>query len=213
VVATTWQSWGNWSNICSSVFLGYANPIPSGTAVPNWAFQNVTEAGTFNVAEAQAAGDLPESTAPSSSTSADSTPTGPSTSASTSSSSSGSTSSSDGDKTNVGAIVGGVVGAIVFLSVSTYVIFLIIRRSQRQRGNKVRSDSPPILDDSVIPRPFIIPQSSPPPKLYNPSDPTTFPSSPTGLLTQPTGGSHQMRSVSHYHSISDSSGYPGMAEI
>lgn len=205
-----WLTWGEWKTNCSTVYLVYPNPIPSGTAVPNWAFQSLSDATSFNATEAQRAGDLPESTAPASPTSSLSSPTaGSSTSAAATSSSS---SSNNGkSKSNAGAIAGGVVGGLVFVGAVAILAFLLVR-SRRRRREIHRPSSPGLLDDNVIPRPFLINRpSSPPPRFYNPSDPSTFPSSQNTLPAQSTGSSQPVRN-SHYHSVSDSR-YAGMAEI
>lgn len=56
-------SWSFWSSNCSSVYVGYPESIPDGTAVPQWAFQDVAPSGSFNIILAQAVGDSPESVA------------------------------------------------------------------------------------------------------------------------------------------------------
>ncbi|KAI9464345.1 hypothetical protein HD554DRAFT_2121705 [Boletus coccyginus] len=57
-------SWNVWDFNCSTVYPGvFAPGIPDGTAVPQWAFQDVTTSDLFNVTLAQSVGDTPESTA------------------------------------------------------------------------------------------------------------------------------------------------------
>ncbi|KAG6377333.1 hypothetical protein JVT61DRAFT_15124 [Boletus reticuloceps] len=56
-------NWSQWSFNCSSTYLGsYAPSVPSGTAVPQWMFQDVTITNMFNATHASFIGDLPEST-------------------------------------------------------------------------------------------------------------------------------------------------------
>ncbi|KAF8122181.1 hypothetical protein EV363DRAFT_1361496 [Boletus edulis] len=56
-------NWSQWSVNCSSTYLGsYAPSISSGTAVPQWMFQDVTITNMFNATHAQFIGDSPEST-------------------------------------------------------------------------------------------------------------------------------------------------------
>ncbi|KAF9068759.1 hypothetical protein BDP27DRAFT_1326569 [Rhodocollybia butyracea] len=192
------QTWSEWSSLScgSTVYTGYPNPVPPGTAIPHWAFQNYTAPGaTFNVTVAEAQGDSPESVAPSSASS---------TSGPGASNTPASTSSSSGGKSEAGAIAGGVVGGLAFISLLAVGVVFYRRRRQDNRSSE------PILDGAdmqmATPTPFVLPGSSstPPLKLYNPSDPSTFPQS---HLSQNT-------SSVHYRSLSDSTaGYSGNAEV
>jgi len=191
----TAEGWDAWSFNCTSeiypeVFL---DNIPSGTAVPAWAYLNVTAENVFNPSEAEAEAETnpPESTGTSAPTaSASSSPIGPP--------SSGSNKSS-----NAGAIAGGIVGGLVGLGlVAGAIAIFLVRRRRAYRApsasfgiygngaNPIRSPPPmsqeyrhPVYGDGV--------QTSL--KLYNPSDPSTHPSSPpaptihttdSGLLPQ-----------------------------
>ncbi|KAF9068757.1 hypothetical protein BDP27DRAFT_1326560 [Rhodocollybia butyracea] len=174
----------------------YPNPVPPQTAIPHWAFQSYNGPNaTFNVANAVALGELPESAAPSSASS---------TSGPGASNTPASTSSSSGGKSEAGAIAGGVVGGLAFISLLAVGVVFYRRRRQENRSSE------PILDGAdmqmATPTPFVLPSSSstPPLKLYNPSDPSTFPQS---HLSQNT-------SSVHYRSLSDSTtGYTGNAEV
>ncbi|KAF9068756.1 hypothetical protein BDP27DRAFT_768714 [Rhodocollybia butyracea] len=193
-------TWPAWSSNCSTVFDSvYPNPVPAGTAIPNWAFQSYSGAdATFNVTLAAVQGDLPESVGPSSTLPIVSTVTGLGASGTSTP-----TPSSKGGSSKAGAIAGGVVGGLAF--VSLLVVGAVFYR-RRRRDNRFPG---PILDGvdtmQTVPTPFVIPSSSPPPRVYDPSDPSTFPQSP---LMQDTV------STAHYRSLSGSSvGYSGMAEI
>ncbi|KAI6128276.1 hypothetical protein EDD17DRAFT_846712 [Pisolithus thermaeus] len=112
----TYVDWFAWVLNCSTTYVGYPESIPSGTAIPHWAYQDVTPDGNFNVTLAKAVGDRPETTATNASTTASLTP---SPSSSTSSTSSPSTQESN----NTGAIVGGVVGGVVGLVAAAIAIW------------------------------------------------------------------------------------------
>jgi len=189
-------TWSEYSSNCSTVYTtNYPNPVPPQTAIPHWAFQSYNAPGaTFNVNVSLAQGDSPESVAPSSTSStsgfgASNTPA---------------PTSSSGGKSEAGAIAGGVVGGLAFISLLAVGVVFYRRRRQDNRSSE------PILDGAdmqmATPTPFVLPSSSstPPLKLYNPSDPSTFPQS---HLSQNT-------SSVHYRSLSDSTaGYSGNAEV
>lgn len=59
----TYVDWPAWVLNCSTTYVGYPKSIPSGTAIPQWAYQDVAPSGNFNVTLAKAVGDSPESTA------------------------------------------------------------------------------------------------------------------------------------------------------
>jgi hypothetical protein len=209
----SYENWAQWTFNCTTVYTIFPNPIPSGTAVPNWAYQNISGNATFNATLAQLAGDLPESSAPPSPTSTTATETSTSAAATSSNANGNNKNKTD----HAGVIAGSVVGGLAFLSVMAILVALFIRHRGRSRSNPRSSSSPVLPDDDhdqmamATPTPFLIYPSSPPPKLYNPSDPSTFPSQNT-LTTQFTGST---RPTSHYHSViqSDTSIYNGIAEI
>ncbi|KAF8122168.1 hypothetical protein EV363DRAFT_858627 [Boletus edulis] len=100
----TETNWSLWSFNCSTTYPGFYPPgIPSGTALPQWMFQDVMKTDVFNATLAQSVGDLPESTANQAQSTP--TPTPPSTPTPTPS----------GGGSKIGAIVGGVVGGVVGL--------------------------------------------------------------------------------------------------
>ncbi|KAJ3739781.1 hypothetical protein DFH05DRAFT_498412 [Lentinula detonsa] len=198
--------WAEWSTNCSTVFLGlYPYAIPSGTAVPHWAYQAITGSASFNATIAQQAGDLPESSA-----AAASTASSTSTSASKPSTTVSSTASSDDatHKINAGAIAGGVVGGLAFLCMIILVIIFVRPCSRRKKGD-VRTGTAPLSDDDmslVMPIPFTLHHpTSTPLKPNDTSDPNIHPSSES--ITD----SRHMRE--HYLSWSGTSRYSGLAEI
>ncbi|KAF8427665.1 hypothetical protein L210DRAFT_994990 [Boletus edulis BED1] len=57
-------NWSRWSLNCSTLHPGVFSPgVPGGTAVPQWAFQDVTTSDRFSLKLAEVVGDTPESTA------------------------------------------------------------------------------------------------------------------------------------------------------
>ncbi|KAF9068760.1 hypothetical protein BDP27DRAFT_1326580 [Rhodocollybia butyracea] len=189
------STWSEWSSVCFTVYTNYPNPVPAQTEIPHWAFQSyIGVNATFNVADAVALGDFPESVAPSS-TSSTSTATG------------SATSSDNGGKLEVGAIAGGAVGGLAFISLSAVgAVVFCCRRRQENRSSE------PILDgvdmQMAAPTPFVLPSSSstPPLRPYNPSDPSTIPHDQSHMS--------QNTSSVHYRSLNDSSaGYTGSAEV
>ncbi|KIK71605.1 hypothetical protein GYMLUDRAFT_33783 [Collybiopsis luxurians FD-317 M1] len=200
------QPWGTWATNCTpSVFDGfYPYPIPPGTAVPHWAYQLYTNNDTFNATVAQLLGDSPESSSTSGPTNTQSSP----------SSATGSSSSSDGKgKSEAGAIAGGVVGGLAFLVIVAIIILLYLRQKRRKAAAK--RDRPSIDDDTALttPTPFLInPRSpSPPMRVYNPSDPSTYPATPSTYRTQ--SPETLASPTSHYRSLSDATNYTGVAEV
>ncbi|KIM63769.1 hypothetical protein SCLCIDRAFT_1213929 [Scleroderma citrinum Foug A] len=175
-------AWTSWSTNCSMTYPGvYPENIPSGTAIPHWAYQDVTKTDVFNATIAQLAGDAPESTAikpqatstmvtstipPTSITLVGNTGTQSPTPTPTPTPTP-SPSSSSNPKT--WTIVRGAVGGIVMLgAIATW--FYIRRRRQTK--------APPGGTMSTTTSPSTHPATHL--KLYDPSDPSTFPpSSPT----------------------------------
>ncbi|KAJ7172289.1 hypothetical protein C8R46DRAFT_143001 [Mycena filopes] len=153
-------TWTAFNGNCSTVYPGiYVDNIPSGTAVPHWAYQNVTAGNGFNSTVAQAQLNAPESTANSQPTTT-STPGG----------------ATPGKKSHAGAIAGGVVGGVVLLAVVCIAAFWFIRRRRR---NVAPSQTTPM---GYNPSGDITPFSTQTHKLYNPADPSTFPSSPSSAM-------------------------------
>ncbi|KAG1891125.1 hypothetical protein F4604DRAFT_1949427 [Suillus subluteus] len=222
----TYLDWSYWSYNCSQVFSQvYPHNIPSGTKVPNWAYLNVTAAG-FDPVVAQSAGDLPESTATSvqstGSVTYSSSVSASLTSSSGAATGSSTTSASDSTSSNIGAIAGGVVGGIAGAAV-------IISLATRYFVKRRRSSTTPFSDIgggpghtqshySANPDLFPMqPQMTQQPRLYDPSDPTTFPgslSSPTFPITS-SSNIYQHSSVpSHVFSQQPRPGqYAGAPEV
>ncbi|KAG0700535.1 hypothetical protein DFH29DRAFT_617442 [Suillus ampliporus] len=221
-------SWSAWSYNCSvagtPVYISvYPSDIPSGTLVPNWAYQNVS-AGTFDPVLAQQIGDSPESSATvvvqsissvthSTSVSASLTTSSPTTATGSSTASASSSSSS-----NVGAITGGVVGGIVGLAaiVGLATWFFVKRRRSSKAPPAAFSDiggGPGYIQNvNSNPHPFSMQQ----PRLYDPADPTTFPTSPPFPTVLTTSSSiYQNPSIpSHIFSQQSRPGqYTGAPEI
>ncbi|KAF8122179.1 hypothetical protein EV363DRAFT_1361488 [Boletus edulis] len=150
----TETNWSLWNFNCSTVYPGFYPPgIPSGTALPQWMFQDVTKTDVFNATLAQSVGDLPESTASQAQSSVSNSATTAGTSASltaepigtaagtsasltvkpiaTSTQTSTPAPSSGGSK--IGAIVGGVVGGVVgLLAIVGLAAFLILKNKPSQ---------------------------------------------------------------------------------
>jgi len=167
----TAEGWTSWSYNCTSVFPEeFTKNIPPGTAVPAWAYLDVTTEDEINLSDMQADMNAPESTGTSAPTaSASSIPSG------APAPTSGSNKSS-----NAGVIAGGVVGGLG-LFVGAVVIFFV-RRGRIRRApsasfgtygaNPLHSPSPMSQYGHGVA------MQTTPPRLYNPSDPSTFPSSP-----------------------------------
>ncbi|KAL1757188.1 hypothetical protein FB107DRAFT_260174 [Schizophyllum commune] len=196
--------WTMYSANCSSVAIEeFPRDIPGGTRIPHWAYQDVVTNNTFDIQTAinDAYSNAPESTASAKPTFSTSKSSGHSTATGSGMESSGSSSASGGgSKTNVGAIAGGVVGGVVGLAAIIGLAFFFLRRRKQQRAKAPSSAylAPP-MSSATPPLPpstpgafsekteFVPPNAPPTPKLYDPSDPTTFPSSPapTGTTYRP----------------------------
>ncbi|KII88418.1 hypothetical protein PLICRDRAFT_41576 [Plicaturopsis crispa FD-325 SS-3] len=194
----TVETWSAWKTNCSTVYIT-ALPdginIPSGTSVPSWAYLDVTTTDNFSPAAAEADLSSPESTGISS----QSTATSPKSTAAGSTASSTATGLSDSTPTasskkssNTGAIAGGVVGGVVGAAlIAAIVAFFLIRRRRAQTapsaaftGGPNHLMSPPpkaeyYADNNSLPpvTPFPPPSETAmsQPRLYDPSDPSTFP--------------------------------------
>ncbi|KAG2041609.1 hypothetical protein BDR03DRAFT_1006809 [Suillus americanus] len=200
----TYLDWSSWSSSCPQISIReYPNDIPAGTKVPNWAYLNVT--GTFNPVLAQSNGDLPESTATSVPTvtvihsttiSASLTTVSASlttlsaslttlslstalTSSSGAATGSSTTPASDSTSSNVGAIAGGVVGGIsgaaAIVGLATW-YFVKRRRSSTMPSATFNNivGGPGQTQGYYSTNTTTFPMAQQP-RLYDPSDPTTFP--------------------------------------
>lgn len=115
----SYASWSTWSTNCTSVYVSvYPGEIPENTAVPHWAYQNVTIYNDFN--ETVSASDTDASESSGVVPSATSTATSSSPPTITAS-----------EKVKSGIIIGAVVGIFVLLAIIGLVIWLVIRRRRR----------------------------------------------------------------------------------
>ncbi|KAK0459825.1 uncharacterized protein EV420DRAFT_292184 [Desarmillaria tabescens] len=137
----SYASWSSWSTNCTSVYVSiYLGEIPQNTAVPHWAYQNVTTIAASDTDASESTEAVPSATATSSVT--------PTITAS--------------EKVKSGIIIGAVVGAFVLLAVLGLVIWLVIRRrhkpkpSKRTRGNLVEYRSVPQTTQilATVPTPY-----------------------------------------------------------
>ncbi|KAG2041610.1 hypothetical protein BDR03DRAFT_945232 [Suillus americanus] len=223
----TYLNWSQWNYNCSQVFSQvYPSNIPSGTKVPNWAYFLKVTASGFDPVAAQNTGDLPESTATSvqstgSVTSASSVSASLTSSSGTATGSSTSNSKSSNAGAIAGGVVGGIVGAAVIIGLATW--FCFKRRRSATAPSAAFSDigGGPGYTQSVYsanPHPFPMqPQMTQQPRLYDPSDPTTFPGSPPSptVLTTASSNIYQNPSIpSHVFSQQSRPGqYSGTPEI
>ncbi|KAG2368316.1 hypothetical protein BDR07DRAFT_62936 [Suillus spraguei] len=189
----SYVSWSEWSSDCSSTADGrYPLDIPTATKVPNWAYLSLTD-GQFDTAAAQSNGDLPESSATGAYTTtvihSTTLPASLTTVYTSSTTTTGPSTSSGLASSNVGAIAGGVVGGIagaaVIIGLVTW-FFVKRRRSSTtlSAGFSNVGGSPGCTQSFYSTNTTIFPMAQQP-RLYDPSDPTTFPvhPHPTGLVT------------------------------
>ncbi|KAF9246138.1 hypothetical protein BU15DRAFT_70254 [Melanogaster broomeanus] len=224
-------SWSSWDYNCTSVYPSiFPMDIPSGTAVPAWAYQDVITSDMFNTTLAELTGDNPESTAthvqstgtlaatsassvPATLTSVplvSSTPTPTPTSTTTSS-----------NNSNTGAIAGGVVGGVVGVAAIAGVIAYLVIRNKRSQTPPSAQFTDPATAASYTnsmygsTNPFVPPPAQmTQPRLYDPSDPTTFPTSPVSptVLTTPSHN-YQNSSISYTSQAGRPTGYSGAPEV
>ncbi|THV04365.1 hypothetical protein K435DRAFT_835457 [Dendrothele bispora CBS 962.96] len=188
-------SWDVYSSNCTDKFEGMPPtvPIPSGLAIPHWAFTPLLSNGTVNV-PAIIADNSPDVTATSSATtqsaSGPSSPATPTSSSSSPSQSPDNSRGGGGGGTNAGAIAGGVVGGVVGLALLAALAFFLRRHLNKKKADSGESGSAG-AQMSIPPPGWVSPeqgstlrsmnhyrgdsQGSGTPKLYNPDDPSTFP--------------------------------------
>ncbi|KAJ8590350.1 hypothetical protein M405DRAFT_816399 [Rhizopogon salebrosus TDB-379] len=189
----TFQNWSAWSVNCTQVhYSTFPLNIPSGTVVPHWAYLDVVTSDKFNATAAQLAGDTPESTA----TQAQSTSSIVSSTASVSASlttivtgsstaqTPSSTSTSKGS--HVGDIAGGSVGGVIGIAIAGIAAWLFVRRRRSRR----RTPSETFKDISGGPGFTQSAYMTQQPRLYNPSDPSTFPPASGEILINTSIPSH-----------------------
>jgi hypothetical protein len=185
--------WPTYITQCTSIMISaYPVDIAQGTAVPHWAYIDVTQLpnSTWSANNSMTVGRDPEVFPKAINTvSGGSSSTIPKSTITKTSGSSGPTSSTNTKGgTNVGAIVGGVVGSIVPLTILAIAIALYMRK-RRQQSQPSHPGFIPNLDDEYKGRPVSYTTPAAPFTPYNPSDPSTFPpqSPPTSVAytTQP----------------------------
>ncbi|KAF9647146.1 hypothetical protein BDM02DRAFT_2802311 [Thelephora ganbajun] len=201
-------SWTMWVPACDSVYVTqYPIDIAQGTAVPRWAYYNITSlpTQTYNETVAISIGRDPEELPKQISTMLSESSTGTSGKFTLTKSSTGlpGPTNANGSNnitkggTNVGAIVGGVVGSIVPLTILAVLVLLYMRHRRQQQGQQQQQQvlSPGAMDPynqrqlSTYGPPVTTVPFTP----YNPSDPMTFPpQSPPNSVTYTTP-SHNTR--------------------
>lgn len=184
----SWITYPAWITNCTSVSAAgtFSEPIPIGSRVPNWAYLDPTRASDdkWNASAAQLAGDSPEITG-----SASNVPTSTKNSQSTftpqttSPSSNSSNSSSKG-----GAIAGGVTGGIAGAALIAVVVAWITVRRRRARS---ALSAVAFYDQSDMGHGAILyPTVASAPRLYDPSDPSTYPpQAPSSIIRTTNYGS------------------------
>jgi len=201
----TTQSWTFWAQFCNQVYVTqYPGNIPFNTAVPHWAYLDFTVQDEFNPTIAQSAGGQPEMLAPVPSTvSLSTSSTGSSLPATTNPTSPSNSQDSNNNQTkkssNVGPIVGGVIGGVAFLGAIGVGVWILLRRRALTRSDKDHPDYP---EYSAIPHTSEHGGAQPSqPRLYDPSDPSTFP------------GNSDYEATGAYTTSSNKGHYTGAAEL
>ncbi|PVF99557.1 hypothetical protein CPB86DRAFT_289726 [Serendipita vermifera] len=154
VIYQLYSAWSYWRTNCTDDGLitvaTYPKPIPFGTAVPAWAYLDITMDDSFNPTDAKAMMYTPESTPPP-----------------TSSIRASNTVHSDGD--HVPIIVGGVVGCILGLGILSLLALFIQKRYNSQTSREVTPYT--IVSQMPPDAPLYTPWSPPPPQ-FSTVDPT-----------------------------------------
>ncbi|KAI0356569.1 hypothetical protein OH77DRAFT_1423500 [Trametes cingulata] len=186
--------WSLYAENCSTVYVNnYPEGIPVGTAVPAWAYLDITTTNRFDpvAAEALVNQGAPESTpssnSPTAGTVLTNAPSATSTAIGAPQSPDSNTDSPSSSKksNNLGAIVGGAVsGGVGLIAIGLVLFFWLRRRREMAR------DTPTGPVDLTGPEYggtveklaggeyAAVPPPIPSPKLYDPDDPSTFPESP-----------------------------------
>jgi len=193
-------SWTSWIAACETVYVAQLpSSIPQGTAVPHWAYFNVTTAlnETYDGATMISIGRDPEEMPKSINTVASGYTT-PGSTTKTSAGGLGSTgipAVTTKSRTKTGPVIGGVVGSVVPLTIIAFVLYFY-KRSRGENSKEVpqpepQTPSPDGMDPYKQHPPSMY---GPPPTVnsipytpYNPSDPSTFPpQSPPSSATYTT---------------------------
>lgn len=159
-------SWSSWSEDCITNFTGsFPKNIPVDTAVPGWAFDDLTDK-TFDAGVALQETSLPESTA----THDPSTETSSSVSSTSRGEQETFTVAPAANKSsrNVGAIAGGVVGGVIGLVLLCLLIaLLLIKLLKNRRVGASNGKRSPVLQEKTKPQYQAVPYApmpvSPPP--------------------------------------------------
>ncbi|RDX53007.1 hypothetical protein OH76DRAFT_62051 [Lentinus brumalis] len=165
-------AWTDYTTHCvNKTILSYPRPVPSGTAIPAWMYQNVTKTNRFNVYEAIAASEqgLPDTTG----TNTPPIPTVPPASAS--------------PLQDVGVIVGAAVGGVLGLALLGVLLYhVLLRRRHYERVAQGQAAEKPATSAAIrrtqtrqdTDRSMSLLSTYTMP-IYNPDDPSTFPPPPT----------------------------------
>ncbi|KAI9508317.1 hypothetical protein F5148DRAFT_930723 [Russula earlei] len=204
----SWITYTTWRINCTSVATPgtFPKPIPEGTRVPSWAY--IDPGDDWNVTAAQLVGDAPEVTG-SVAIVPTSTPGSQSTITPQTSPSSASTSSSKSNS-NAGAIAGGVVGGVVGAALIAGIVawFALRRRGTRSVPSTAYIDSlGGGMEQTVVPFPLTIET----PRLYDPSDPSTYPTQAPSPTIYTTNYSNQYTSSAS--DLPSRQAYSGLPEV
>jgi hypothetical protein len=184
-----------WTSNCTTIASSgaFPKPVPAGTRVPRWAYIDTSIGNNWDFSAAQLKGGFPEVTGTASiiPTSTSKAPQ------SVTSSISESSPSMSHHNSNVGAIAGGVVGGIVGAALIAGVVLWFAFRRRHAR---------PVFQGGEKEQPFPQPFTKGAPKLYDPSDPTTYPSKDYLPLNNQHLGSTK-------RAQSSDGGYSGLPEI
>ncbi|KAN0140979.1 hypothetical protein V8E53_001423 [Lactarius tabidus] len=162
----SWINYSTWLSNCTSKATPgvFPMPIPVETRVPKWAYlDSFMDSNSWNLTTAEAVGDYPEVTGSFTSSPLASPLASPTTSGSGSSPTSTSHSSSNRGRISV---TSGIIGAIL---ISGVVAWFVVRR-QRARCAPPKTDTRGKIEQPV-PNPLTVET----PRIYDPSDPTTYP--------------------------------------
>ncbi|PIL23319.1 hypothetical protein GSI_14630 [Ganoderma sinense ZZ0214-1] len=190
------EPWPTYKVNCTKIYNGtYPESVPGGTAIPAWAFLDVTRNSTFNVDAAKVLAEqgVPDVTDVSSSSSSAS-PSSPSSMPSTSSlsttslitstatplegtTSGTSTTGSSAHGSNAAPLVGGIVGGILgLLLIGTLVLFIVLRHRRRTRKLRPNAHEPRAAAMSEFwDGPGLTMKGSNGTLLYDITDPRTYP--------------------------------------
>jgi len=190
-----WIPWSTYTNNCSQVFLTtYPNTVPNTTRVPHWAYLNVSNNDTFNVAAASSVGG-PETTHP------------------PIPSSTGSSAHSSHSSSRVGVIAGSTVGGSLGLALISALLFSLYRR-RRSRSSRIKSrlnaaDGPGVLATPQSSTWNLGPSASQsePQKVYDSPDFATFPPELGSMANSPLTYSNSVTSQGKTYY------YPAVAEV